>query len=233
MSSHMAGRLPLSSPPIADPTAHHPFLDSTGSSGSLASLYIAVLAGVHLGAWICLNESQRILLWLWAFKPKGWPHKTVGIWEEMERMSLLVPATWAFWLPKLQMRLTATAASRFESFKWKFIAALGYIVSRCRTWCIHQATAASSKKQHSGYYCTSKDLGRHLRVSQNEYIHMPQGIAAKLKNCMYYLIIVEWSCSAVWHWNVWRSKKEGFVWDLQLTVLLWHTIFLSFVKILL
>ncbi len=42
---------------------------------------------------------------------KGWPHKTVGIWEEMERMSLLVPATQASWLPKLQMRLTATAAA--------------------------------------------------------------------------------------------------------------------------
>ncbi len=111
MSSHMAGRLPLSSPLITDLTAHHPFLDSTGSSGSLASLHIAVLPGVHLGAWISLNESQRILLWLWAFKAKGWPHKTVGIWEEMERMSVLVPATWASWLPKLQMRLTATAAA--------------------------------------------------------------------------------------------------------------------------
>ncbi len=108
----MAGRLPCSSPLIADSTAHHPFLDSTGSSGSLASLHIAVLAGVHMGAWIIsLNKSQRILLWLWAFKAKGWPHKTGGIWEEMERMSLLVPATWASWLPKLQMRLTATAAA--------------------------------------------------------------------------------------------------------------------------
>jgi hypothetical protein len=99
--------------------------------------------------------------------------------------------------------------------------------------CIHQATTASSKKQDSGYFCTSKDPGRHLRVSQNEFILMPQGFAAKLKNCMYYLISFEWSCWTVWHWTVWRSKKEGFIWDLQLTVLLWHTMFLSFVKILL
>ncbi len=143
------------------------------------------------------------------------------------------PCNMSFLASQTSDEINSYSSSRFEAFKWKFIAALGYNVSWCRTWCIHQATTASSKKQHSGYYCTSKDLGRHLRVSQNEYIHMPQGIAAKLKNCMYYLIIVEWSCSAVWHWNVWRSKKEGFVWDLQLTVLLWHTIFLSFVKILL
>jgi len=87
------------------------------------------------------------------------------------------------------MRLTATAAAGLKLSNGNLLQPLDIM--------FHDAEHDVFIKQpqpvlrNSIVDIIARPMGRHLRVSQNEYIHMPQGIAAKLKNCMYYLIIVE------------------------------------------
>lgn len=106
---------PLAVSSFLDPPAHLPFLvDLTASSGSLASVHVAGLAAVLLGACIIFNSeqgtkdatvvvdiiSQRVGLTNYFSK-----------WEEMEKSSLFVSATSASRLPKPLTRLTAAAAA--------------------------------------------------------------------------------------------------------------------------